>query len=79
VEEVKAVMRENVTLALNNVDKLETMEEKSAELEAESRKFERGANKIAWTMKCRNYKMVLLIFLLVVAVLTAIIYPLAKK
>jgi hypothetical protein len=29
VEEVKAVMRENVDLALSNVDKLEVMEEKA--------------------------------------------------
>jgi len=79
VEEVKAVMRENVDLALNNVDKLEVMEEKAADMEREAKTFNRGATKLAWTMRCRNWKLTMLIALLVIAVLVAIIYPIAKK
>lgn len=104
VDEVKAVMRENVDLALSNVDRLEVMEEKAgtsthhhrsrtrgnwlfvdlplywiADMEKEAKSFERGANKLAWQMRCRNWKLVMLMVLLVVAVLTAIIYPLANR
>jgi len=79
VEEVKAVMRENVDLALANVDKLQDMEEKSSELERESKSFSRGATKLARSMKCKNIKIVLIFILLVLAVLAAIIFPLVKK
>lgn len=77
VDEVKAVMRDNVQLAMANVDKLEDMEEKSKELERESDQFKRGATSLDRSMRCKNWKLVALGVLLVVAVLAAIIYPLA--
>jgi len=79
VEEVKAVMRDNIDLAVKNVDKLSDMEDKSADLDRDAARFARNATTLDRQMKCKNIKLILIGVILVVAVLTAIIYPLAKR
>jgi len=79
VEEVKTVMRDNIDMSIKNIDKLSEMEDKSNELEKESAQFAKQSNRLDRSMKCKNIKLILIGIILVVVVLTAIIYPLAKN
>jgi len=79
VEEVKVVMQENVSKTLENVEKLDDLEAKAETVQNSARQFERGAGTLKSTMRCKYYKMTALIVLIVGAVLTVIIVPIALK
>ena len=76
------IARENIRMSIQQVDKLQDMEEKAQNLENSSMDFHRGAKKVRRMMCVRSWKMLGLIILLVVILLIIIIVPIvisAKK
>jgi vesicle-associated membrane protein 4 len=79
VEKVKDVMRDNVNQALQNVERLEDMEQKSEQFEEQARQFNKGATNVKGKMRCSYYKSTALLVLIVVVILVVIIAPIAVK
>jgi len=79
VDEVKTVMKDNVNKTLENVEKLEDLESKSETIENQSKQFEKNARGLSLGMRCRYYKMTMLIALLVIAILLIIFVPIGLK
>jgi len=79
VEEVKEIMKTNVQKALDNVDKLDEIEEKSDKFLDQAKMFKRDATQLKRQMRCKYYKITALIVLVVGVILTIIIVPLVKK
>jgi len=61
VDDVKAVMQENVEVMLANIDKAEVLENKAGELAAQAKTFHKTARDTKRTMCRQNAKMNLLI------------------
>ena len=74
VEQVKEVMKVNVTKALDNVEHLEEMEVKAESMENQARLFEKRSGSVLWLMRCRYIKITLIVALVVLAILAYIIY-----
>jgi len=79
VEGVKAVMKDNVNKALNNVEQLEEMEVKAERMEGHARQFERRSKKVSWLMRCRSWKITIIVALVVIALLTYLIWYIASR
>jgi len=69
VDEVKNVMRDNVDMAIGNVEKLEEMESKSVMLDDQSRAFAKKSAGVKRMMRCRNYKMVAIVTTVIIIIL----------
>jgi len=79
VEEVKDVMRENVTKTLENVERLEDLESKSETIEHSAKQFEKDAKQAKYNMRCKYIKYTLIIALIIIALLSSIFIPIAVK
>jgi len=79
VEEVKTVMRDNVDKTLENVEKLEDLEQKSETIENSARQFDKNAGGLKSSMRWRYIKLTIIIALVIIAVLLAIILPIALR
>uniref|UniRef100_A0A0A9WDM0 Synaptobrevin n=1 Tax=Lygus hesperus TaxID=30085 RepID=A0A0A9WDM0_LYGHE len=55
-EQVKDVMRENIDISLQNVEKLDDMDQKSADIEASSRQFHNYTRQVRWKMLMERWK-----------------------
>jgi len=75
VDDVKAVMQENVEVMLQNIDKTEVLENKSAELAAQAKTFHKSSRDVKRHYCQQNAKMNILIGILCVVILLAIIVP----
>jgi len=73
LEEVKNVMRINIDKVLERGDKLSTLEEKSASLEADALGFKKRAQELHRSMWCANLRMKLLLAGIVFAIVTAVV------
>ncbi len=73
VDQVKNVMRENMDIALQNVEKLDEIDQKAIDIEAGARKFHQNAQKVRCAM-CKEYwKATLLIIFIVLAIIGIIV------
>eukprot|EP00608_Synchroma_pusillum_P011973 CAMPEP_0198420228 /NCGR_PEP_ID=MMETSP1452-20131203/766_1 /TAXON_ID=1181717 /ORGANISM="Synchroma pusillum, Strain CCMP3072" /LENGTH=233 /DNA_ID=CAMNT_0044140379 /DNA_START=8 /DNA_END=709 /DNA_ORIENTATION=- len=77
VESVKVTMQENVDVALQNCVRLENIERAAEELQQQAGVFKRQAKDLRQKMWWKNLKMKLLLAFIIIAVLTAIIVPIA--
>src|SRR5690554_5417427 len=77
VDSVKLVMQENVDIALQNCVKLESIEKAAEELQQQAGVFKRNAHDLRKKMWWKNLKMKLLLAFVIIAILTAIIVPVA--
>ena len=77
--EVTDIARENIRMSIAQVDKLQDMEEKSANLEQSSQDFHRGAKRVRKLMCVRSWKMLSLIVIGVIILLLIIIVPIAVQ
>lgn len=73
VDQVKDVMKDNVGLALANVNALDTLDDKSKNLENQADLFKKEAKKVETMMRCNNWKMNALIALIVIIIIAIII------
>jgi len=74
-DEVANIARQNIQLSIAQVDRLEEMETKSAQLEETSNTFSRTSTDLRWKYYWRNWKMIACILLLIAIVLIIIIVP----
>ncbi len=72
-------MRDNVTRALNNVEQLEDMEEKAADMDSQARRFKKTASAVKSMFRCRYYKITVILVLAVLAIVAWIGYAIYKK
>lgn len=49
-------MRENIDISLQNVEKLDDMDQKSADIEASSRQFHNYTKQVRWKMLMEQWK-----------------------
>lgn len=77
VESVKLVMQDNVDIALQNCVKLESIEKAAEELQQQAGVFKRNANDLRKKMWWKNLKMKLILGAVILAILLAIIIPVA--
>jgi len=61
IDEVKGIMIENLESLLERGERIETLQEKTHEMDQESYKFQRGATKLKRHMWYKNFKMWLLL------------------
>ncbi len=78
VREVQGIMQQNIELVMRNTDTLENIEDKTEILSESAKKFKDGGQALERKMRCRYYKVTLLIALVVLAVLAYILIPLIK-
>lgn len=81
VEEVKAVMQQNIEIAISNGQALEDIEEKSEKLKGASDEYNRKAKDVRRAACLDNYKakaIVAAIVLLIIAVVAVVIYLATK-
>jgi len=71
-EQVKQVMQSNITLALQNVEKLDEIDERARHLEATAQVFHSSANKLERRM-CRDYWTVRILVVVVILAIIGII------
>jgi len=79
VEQVKSLMRDNVDKTLENVEKLEDLEEKSANIENSAKIFEKNASNVKSVMRWKYIKMTLLIIGIVLLIFLVIFIPIIIK
>jgi len=72
-DEVADIARQNVNQALSNIEKLEVMEEKSAQLEMHAKDFHKNAVRLRRKFCIQNYKLAFLLFL-ILAIIGVILY-----
>jgi len=63
-DEVASITRENIQMSLNNVERLETMEEKADQLQSHAQEFHRGAVKLRRRFCWENYRLLFIILFL---------------
>lgn len=73
VDEVRIVMKDNVKQALNNVESMGDMEAKAERFENQAQQFKTGSTNLKKMMRCRYYKVNVIIAVLVIAVITYIV------
>lgn len=73
VDQVKVQMQDGVKKALQNVDDLNELENKSEKFEDQAKNFEKGATKTRRMMRCREYKMYAIIAVVALIVIGIII------
>ena len=79
VNAVTGVMQKNIETAMRNTDRIEDIDDKAVVLAEGASKFNKAATQLKRNMRCRYWKMILLFTLLIVAILCAIIIPIALQ
>jgi len=79
VDRVKDTMQENVAKTLENVEKLEDLEQKAEIVHNQAAQFEKGANTLKNVMRCKSWKTTAIIFAVVAGILLVIITPIAVR
>jgi len=69
-------MRDNVDRTLENIERLEDLEDRSAQIENSAKQFEKNAAGLKSAMRWKYIKMTLIIVLLVGAIAAIIFVPL---
>lgn len=69
VEQVKGIMQDNVSKALNNVDNLNELENKSAKFEEQAKRFEKQSGQVKKMMRCQYYKTIIIMVLIAVGLI----------
>jgi len=72
-DEVTDIARQNIALSIAQVDKLQDLEEKSANLENASTDFYKGAKAVKWKMCRKSWTMLGLIICMVAIVIIIIV------
>lgn len=73
VDSVTGIMRNNIQMALKNTDRIEEIDDKAVHLRHSAEKFKNAGNQLKREMRCRYWKMMLLIGLVVAIILAIII------
>lgn len=73
VDDVKIVMTENIGIALENVEKIEELDQKSQDLEASSKEFHDKASKVRCRFLEQQWKILLVLIIVVLVVVTIIV------
>ncbi|KAI9184489.1 Vesicle membrane receptor protein (v-SNARE) [Blastocladiella emersonii ATCC 22665] len=76
VNEVVGIMQQNIEKVMERGERLDTLQNKTEDLNHSAGQFRRGATKVRKQMWWKNMKLKIIIALVVIAVLLAIILPL---
>jgi len=76
VDDVKAVMTENVNMALSNVERLEEIDQKTKDLEGSSKSFYDKSRKVKCRMLTQYWKVALLLAVVVIVVIAIVVVSL---
>ena len=79
VDQVKDVMRANLDMALSNVEKLDEIDQKAADIDASARTFAAKSSKLRCRMCAENAKSIILIVLIILAVIAIIVGIIVAK
>lgn len=79
VEDVKLKMHKNFETLLTNVEKADSIYDKTEVLQQKAKMFEKNAKTLKQRELCKNYKMMAIIALVVIVVLLIIILPIALQ
>ena len=79
VDEVKLKMQENFDIVLKNLATSEKIVEDSARLHGQAKMFEKNAQKLKRSERCKNYKMNAIIAAVIIIILMIIIIPIATS
>ncbi|KYQ99847.1 synaptobrevin domain-containing protein [Tieghemostelium lacteum] len=79
VDKVKNVMHDNIGLMLNNNEKAQNLQDKTASMNNNARLFKKQTGTIRRQMWCRNMKLQIIIILVVILVLAVILIPIILK
>jgi len=77
-DDVANITRQNIQMSLDNVERLETMETKADQLQSHAQDFHRGAVKLRRRFCWENYR-ILLMLLVLLAIVGVIIYGIIKS
>jgi len=72
VDDISVVMNENIKTALTNSDKIDDLEEKSESIKESSELFQKKAVQIKRALCCKNFKMQLICFVIILIILGVI-------
>eukprot|EP00026_Physarum_polycephalum_P020816 Phypoly_transcript_23648.p1 GENE.Phypoly_transcript_23648~~Phypoly_transcript_23648.p1 ORF type:complete len:116 (-),score=16.18 Phypoly_transcript_23648:126-473(-) len=79
VEEVQGIMQNNIDVMLQNHEKVSSIEDKTETMKNNASQFKRNATKLKTGMWWKNFKLQLIIALIIIAVLAVIIIPIVLK
>jgi hypothetical protein len=69
VKHISLVMSKNINTALTNSDNIEILEKKSESIEEKSKLFETRTKEIKRAMCCKNFKMQIICFIIILIIL----------
>jgi hypothetical protein len=69
VNEVQQVMQKNVYSALQNVEKVETLENKSSELADSANAFQKSSTEVRRMMRCKYLKSIIILWAILIVIL----------
>lgn len=76
VDDVTNLMRNNLEKTLQRGEQLEELDDKSTRLEDNARNFQKRANKVHWLYRCRSYRnMAIIVVLLIVSFPSSVARP----
>lgn len=73
VDNVKAVMQDNIDVSLQNCVKLENIERQAEELQLQANVFKKNANELKNKMRCKEIRLKIIMAVLILAVIGAIV------
>ncbi|XWV24620.1 hypothetical protein QJ856_gp1165 [Tupanvirus deep ocean] len=79
LDETKDIMKKNIYNLLERGDKIENLHAKTEDLKKNSEDFRLGSRKLKDKMCWQNYKMTVLIVIIILAILAMIIIPFIIK
>ena len=79
VEEVKTVMEGNINRVLQNAENLESVENKTEQLRSTAQTFQKKSENVKKALWWRNFKVKLILFILITCIVLYITLPLIVK
>jgi len=73
-DEVTQVMRQNIEKTMQRGEQLDELDDKSLRLEESASRFQQNANKVHWMFRCRSWRNMAIIFVLVAVVIVLILW-----
>ncbi|EAS03504.1 synaptobrevin (macronuclear) [Tetrahymena thermophila SB210] len=78
IDATQSAMKENINIAINNMDHADTALQKSEKMQLQSKQLQSQAKDLESIMKWRNYKLNIIFFLIVVGIALYIIIAIVK-
>jgi hypothetical protein len=73
-DDVTNVMRQNIEKTMARGEQLDELDDKSLRLEESAQRFQKNANKVHWMFKCRSWRNMAIIIVLLAVVIVLILW-----